>query len=93
MNHEKIETVYNLKEASEILTNRAAKHAKRLLHTSFKKIITSPIFIQKVVGMLLIVTSIVLIEHCQKAYQNEPVFGFYVILIIGIYLLFEKGNR
>lgn len=90
---ERIETVYNLTDATEIIVNRAAKATRRLLLCAFKEFTQSPIFIQKIIGIFLMIISLVAIQYYRKFNINEPLWGFFVIMLCGIYLVFENEHR
>lgn len=90
---ERIETVYNLTDATEIIVNRAAKATRRLLLGALKEFTQSPIFIQKIVGVFLMIISLVAIQYYRKFNINEPLWGFFVIMLCGIYLVFENEHR
>lgn len=92
-NSPEIETVYNLTDATEIIVNRAAKVTRRLLLDAFKEFTQSPIFIQKIVGVFLVIISLVAIQYYRKFNINEPLWGFFVIMLCGIYLVFENEHR
>lgn len=92
-NSEEIETVYNLTEATEILTNRAIKAAKKLLIGTFKDFMQSPIFFQRIFGIFLVIISVVAIQYYKRVNTSEPLFGFLVIMLCGIYLVFENDHR
>lgn len=89
---EHIEIVYSLPEATEIVMDRAALEAKQLLRTTFRTFLKSPEFLKKIIGVMLIIGSIYLAGYCKKHFPSEPVYGFYIILLIGIYLVFESSE-
>ncbi len=86
---EHIETVYSLQQATEIVMDRATLEAKQILETTLRTFLKSPKFIKKIIGMTLIIGSIYLSGYCKKHFPGEPVYGFYIILLVGIYLVFE----
>lgn len=87
-----IETVYTLNDAASIIARRAGVEAKKQLRTTFKKVLHSPAFIQKIVGMFLIGMSIMFVWHYSKQDISEPMYGFYVIMLIGLYLMYDAGK-
>ena len=89
---EHIETLYSLPQATEIVMDRAAMEAKRIFGTTLKTFLKSPKFIKKIIGIMLIVGSIYLSGYCRKHFPGEPVYGFYIILLVGIYLVFENDE-
>ena len=92
-NSPEIETVYNLTDATGIIVDRAAKATRKLLLETLKEFTQSPIFIQKIVGIFLVIISLVAIQYYRKFNINDPLWGFLVIMLCGIYLVFENEHR